>query len=168
MPAGPSDSLYFSEQFRVSPQTLADYGAFDISVVSNLPLFIDPFLLFQSNKPEYAALHEGIAAYLRFLRDRSPDGLDDEAMRTYYRFEEVKQNWRAVVNLRASFGSGAAGLVSFTLAKSSGLKRRLQKAGRASGAVTVVLAYAADVLASAAAIVDEVASDGSVVLVDAS
>jgi uncharacterized heparinase superfamily protein len=37
--------------------------------VSDLPLFIDPFLLFNSDKPEYQELHDGIIAYLRFLRN---------------------------------------------------------------------------------------------------
>lgn len=45
-PAG----VYFSDRFRVSPYVLDRYGAFDISVVSDLPLFIDPFLLFNSQK----------------------------------------------------------------------------------------------------------------------
>jgi len=39
---------------------LNTYGGFDVSVASDLPLFIDPFLLFHSDKPEYQALHEGI------------------------------------------------------------------------------------------------------------
>ncbi len=37
--------LYFSEQFSVDPDVLETYGAFDVSVVSDLPLFVDPFLL---------------------------------------------------------------------------------------------------------------------------
>ncbi len=38
--------VYFSDRFNVDPQVLEDWGAFDISVVSDLPVFIDPFLLF--------------------------------------------------------------------------------------------------------------------------
>lgn len=68
--------LYFSEYFKVSPKKLKAYGAFDISVVSDLPLFIDPFLLFNSEKPEYQALHDQILKYLFFLRDKATPGLD--------------------------------------------------------------------------------------------
>lgn len=63
--------LYFSDYFGIEPQLLHDYGAFDVSVVSDLPLFIDPFLLFNSDKPEYQALHEAIIRYLIFLRDKA-------------------------------------------------------------------------------------------------
>lgn len=86
--------LYFSEFFGVDPQTLADYGAFNISVASDLPLFIDPFLLFNSKKPEYQALHDKIIRYLRFLRDKATaDNLDPALIDSWYRFKEVKQNW---------------------------------------------------------------------------
>lgn len=63
--------LYFSQHFGVSPTVLEDYGAFEISLASDLPLFIDPFLLFNSQKPEYRDLHEGMIRYLVFLRDRA-------------------------------------------------------------------------------------------------
>jgi hypothetical protein len=36
-----------------------------------LPLFIDPFLLFRSRKPEYRGLHDEIIKYLRFLKGKS-------------------------------------------------------------------------------------------------
>ena len=35
--------LYFSEYYEIDPAVLEEYGAFDISVVSDLPLFVDPF-----------------------------------------------------------------------------------------------------------------------------
>lgn len=35
---------------------LEDWGALDISFVSDLPVFIDPFLLFSSDKDEYCRL----------------------------------------------------------------------------------------------------------------
>lgn len=65
--------IYFSDFFNVSPETIEEYGAFNISLVADLPLFIDPFLLFNSYKPEYQRLHDGVIAYLRFLRDKSVD-----------------------------------------------------------------------------------------------
>ena len=42
--------LYFTDVFGVSEKTLADCGAFNISLVTDLPLFVDPFLLFNSPK----------------------------------------------------------------------------------------------------------------------
>jgi hypothetical protein len=85
--------LYFSQHFEVKPNLLEEYGAFDISVVSDLPLFIDPFLLFNSEKAAYQELHEGIIEYLLFLRDKAGTDLDPGLIAAWYRFKEVKQNW---------------------------------------------------------------------------
>ena len=103
----PSDSipLYFTQYFDVEPQTLADYGAFDISVVSDLPLFIDPFLLFNSKKASYQELHESIVTYLTFLRDKADGQLDPALIDSWYRFKEVKQNWLGFTVL-GNAGSG--------------------------------------------------------------
>ena len=85
--------LYFSDYFKVDAETLTDYGAFNISVVSDIPLFIDPFLLFNSDNPEYQKLHEEIVEYLIFLRDEATPSLDPGLIKAWYRFKEVKQNW---------------------------------------------------------------------------
>lgn len=85
--------LYFSDYFKLDSAVLDRYGAFDISVASDLPLFIDPFLLFNSEKAEYQELHEGILEYLRFLKDKSGNHLDPALIKNWYRFKEVKQNW---------------------------------------------------------------------------
>ena len=85
--------LHFSSAYGVSAADLESYGAFDISVVSDLPLFIDPFLLFNSDRPEYQALHESIIQYLVYLREKSGQDLDDGMINALYRFKEVKQNW---------------------------------------------------------------------------
>ena len=61
--------VHFSDFFNVSPEDLDKYGAFNISLISDMPLFIDPFLLFSSNKPEYQALHKQILTYLSFLKE---------------------------------------------------------------------------------------------------
>src|SRR5947209_3556504 len=55
--------VYFSDFFDVSPATIEKYGAFNISLVADLPLFIDPFLLFNSKKPEYRSLHDHISDF---------------------------------------------------------------------------------------------------------
>lgn len=85
--------LYFSDYFKVGSETLQNYGTFNISVVSDLPLFIDPFLLFNSEKPEYQKLHEDIIEYLVFLRNEASPTLDPGLIKAWYRFKEVKQNW---------------------------------------------------------------------------
>jgi hypothetical protein len=63
--------LYFSDVFEVSKESLKDYGTIDLSLASDLPMFIDPFLLFNSEKDDYQKLHEEIIKYLTFLRDKS-------------------------------------------------------------------------------------------------
>lgn len=88
-----SAGIYFSDRFKVEPQVLEDWGAFDISVVSDLPVFIDPFLLFNSDKAEYRALHEQIVDYLRFLRDHAHEPLNSGRIKSWYTFSEVRQNW---------------------------------------------------------------------------
>jgi len=85
--------LYFSQYFEVASDVLEAYGAFDISIVSDLPLFVDPFLLFNSKKEKYQELHEEIIKYLLFLRDRAGPELDPGLVAAWFRFKEVKQNW---------------------------------------------------------------------------
>ena len=65
--------IYFSDFFGVSPQLLERYGAFNISLLADLPLFVDPFLLFNSKKRVYRDLHRRIVDYLRFLKEKSLD-----------------------------------------------------------------------------------------------
>ncbi|HEY3332798.1 MAG TPA: hypothetical protein VGK19_22385 [Capsulimonadaceae bacterium] len=86
--------ILFSDFFEVEPGVMAKYGAFNSSLVSDFPLFIDPFLLFGSDKPEYKALHDWIIQYLTFLRDKSSAGSIDEGLLVaWYCFKEVRQTW---------------------------------------------------------------------------
>jgi len=86
--------LYFTDFFGISEDALDQYGAFNVSLITDLPLFIDPFLLFNSDKPEYQALHDDIIRYLRFLRMKSEQkGISTALMKAWYQFGEVKQNW---------------------------------------------------------------------------
>ncbi len=87
-------STYFSDRFGVEPAALKKYGAFNVSIVTDLPLFIDPFLLFNSKKAKYKELHESIVEYLIFLRDKAQLGpIDEGLLRAWYCFPEVEQNW---------------------------------------------------------------------------
>lgn len=86
--------IYFSDVFKVEPSLLDKHGAFNISLVTDLPLFIDPFLLFNSKKRTYRDLHDRIIGYLRFLRDRAERGdLSTALIDAWFRFSEVSQTW---------------------------------------------------------------------------
>ena len=86
--------IYFSDFFDIPPALLEAYGAFDVSLINDLPLFIDPFLLFNSRNPDYQCLHTEIIRYLQFLRDRSTPGSHDPGLLSaWYQFGEVKQTW---------------------------------------------------------------------------
>lgn len=87
-------NIYFSDFFNVAPSILEEYGALNISLVNDLPLFIDPFLLFTSEKEVYHQLHSKIIKYLQFLRDQSISGnINNGLLRAWYMFPEVKQVW---------------------------------------------------------------------------
>lgn len=103
--------VHFTDFFRVDPNALEAYGAFNISLINDLPLFVDPFLLFNSDKREYQALHE---------RDKS-DGavIRPGLLKAWYRFPEVKQNWLGyslVGNEGSGLGSGFASAMRVNLA----------------------------------------------------
>jgi hypothetical protein len=94
MPKKEAVKVYFSDYFGIPSETIEEYGAFDVSLINDLPLFIDPILLFNSEKPEYKILHENIITYLLFLRNASLDGqIDKGLLKAWFRFSEVKQNW---------------------------------------------------------------------------
>ncbi|MCC7241470.1 MAG: hypothetical protein IT180_06070 [Acidobacteria bacterium] len=98
--------MYFSDAFGIAPEVLDDYGALDVSLINDLPLFIDPFLLFNSAEPAYQALHEDVIRYLRFLRDKAAtEVLSDGHLEAWFTFREVKQNWLGY-SLNGNQGSG--------------------------------------------------------------
>lgn len=86
--------IYFSDYFSLSPDVMDEYGAFDISLINDLPLFVDPFLLFNSENETYQKLHREIIDYMRFLKEVSLAGeVPDPLVREWFTFPEVKQNW---------------------------------------------------------------------------
>lgn len=100
-------STFFSDFFSVSPDVLEEEGLLNVSLINDLPLFIDPFLLFNSENEEYQQLHQAMIDYLVFLRDKAADGLaDDGLLRAWYCFPEVKQNWLGF----SVSGNGGTGL----------------------------------------------------------
>ncbi|MBK0379342.1 hypothetical protein [Mucilaginibacter segetis] len=86
--------IYFSNYFRVQEDIIDRYGAFNISLINDLPLFIDPFLLFGSQKKEYQQLHKEIVDYLIFLREKAALGnISDGEKKAWFMFPEVEQTW---------------------------------------------------------------------------
>lgn len=100
-------AVYFSDFFGVDPATLVEYGAFNVSLVADMPLFVDPFLLFNSDNPEYQDLHKQVIRYLQFLLDRSRSGIvDSDMLAAYFVFKEVRENWLGF----SRFGNRGSGL----------------------------------------------------------
>lgn len=114
-------NVYFSDYFCVTEKALEKYGAFNVSLVTDLPLFIDPFLMFNSKKQEYQTLHDAMIDYLAFLRDQVQTGpVSPGLAKAWFRFSEVKQNW---LGFTASGNSGRGLGTHF----SSALQANLQK-----------------------------------------
>lgn len=87
-------NVYFTEVFGVDPAVLDSHGAFNIALVNDLPLFVDPFLLFDSKDPNFLGLHDELIKYLCFLRDRAIEGpLTSGQISHWFLFKEVRQNW---------------------------------------------------------------------------
>ena len=126
-----STRIYFTDFFGVSPALVEEYGAFNVSLINDLPLFIDPFLLFDSQNPQYVALHEDIIRYVKFLRDVSLDtSATPGLLAHWFRFPEVRQNWLGF----SRAGNGGSGLgADFAAA----LHRNLQHIFRDFGQETV-------------------------------
>lgn len=85
--------MFFSEQFGVNSEVIKEYGAVDISLVCDIPLFIDPMLIFNSDKPEYQALHQEIIRYFHFLYSKAKEGLSSKEINAWFNFSEVPNNW---------------------------------------------------------------------------
>ncbi len=114
-------ATYFTEFFGVKRSDLRKYGAFNISLVTDLPLFIDPFLLFNSKDQKYKKLHDEMISYLKFLRDKAKEGTTSPGLLSaWYRFPEVKQTWLGLTttgNTGSGLGSGFATALNENLSK---------------------------------------------------
>lgn len=82
--------IHFSDFFKVSHDLIENYGALDISLLSDNPAFVDPFLIFYSRKSEYQNLHKQIIEYILFLKKNSDK---NNYLESNYKFPEVKQTW---------------------------------------------------------------------------
>ena len=87
--------LYFSDFFNIEEDIIESYGAVNISLINDLPLFIDPFLLFNSQNEQYQSIHRKIIDYLLFLQNQAetyPEATSG-MMSSWYLFPEIKQTW---------------------------------------------------------------------------
>lgn len=86
--------LYFSDVFNVPEDVIESHGAFNVCLVVDLPLFVDPFLLFNSKNPVYQALHQKIIGYIVYLRDQAvADKPSSARLKHLYHFSEINQTW---------------------------------------------------------------------------
>lgn len=87
--------IYFSDFFGVSEDVIESYGAVNISLINDFPLFIDPFLLFNSEDEGLRTIHDDMIRYLKFLQIKSQEvrGLTEGMLKAWYLFSEVKQTW---------------------------------------------------------------------------
>lgn len=125
--------IFFSAYFGVPREALDEYGAFDLNLLADVPLFVDPFLLFNSAKPAYQELHEGILSYLRYLKSLSGEDLSDATIRDLFRFQEVRQNWFGYCEL----GNKGQGLgADFARALRLSIGRVVANTGESTGTVS--------------------------------
>ena len=102
--------IYFSDFFDVEESIIDDYGAVNISLINDLPLFVDPFLLFNSDDEQFQAIHQEMIDYLLFLQNQSRQHstLSIGMQKAWFSFPEVKQTWLGF-SLSGNSGRGMGG-----------------------------------------------------------
>lgn len=88
-------NVFFSDFFDIEEKIIEEYGAVNISLLNDMPLFIDPFLLYNSENADIRSIHDEMIDYLKFLKRQSGlfDELSDGMRKAWYTFSEVKQTW---------------------------------------------------------------------------
>jgi len=98
--------LLFSDYFKIDRSVLDEYGALNICLATDMPLFIDPFLLFASEEEEYKKLHQGLINHILILKEIAIEDSGTAVNNSIFRFPEIKQNWLGV----SKFGNEGRGL----------------------------------------------------------
>ena len=99
--------LLFSDVFEVDKNVLKREGLVNISLLCDLPLFLDPFLIYGSEKEEYKKLNSEINKYILFLKNKAINyPLTDELLDRWFLFHEVNNNWLGY----CKFGNRGLGL----------------------------------------------------------
>lgn len=89
-------NLLFSDYFKIDKSKLDEFGALNICLTADLPLFIDPFLLFASDDDEYKTLHKNVVSHLLSLKEIATENKGIDVNSILFRFPEIKQNWLGV------------------------------------------------------------------------
>ena len=86
--------MLFSDYFRVDKDIIQNYGAVDISLYSDTPLFIDPILIYGNENSTIKLQYHEIVKYLVYLNERAKDpNITEQDKKYLFNFKEVKQNW---------------------------------------------------------------------------
>lgn len=85
--------MLFSDYFKVDKRVLEEYGAIDISLICDTPLFIDPILIYSNSDEKIKNSYVEIVKYLLFLNSISQKGLNEKSIKYYFTFKERRQNW---------------------------------------------------------------------------
>ncbi|KLV05353.1 hypothetical protein ABT56_11555 [Photobacterium aquae] len=86
--------VYFSDFFDVDEALIDAYGAFNPSLLNDLPLFIDPFLLYINDDDELRNLHNEVINYVAFLKEQANEkDINSAELQAWFMFPEVRQNW---------------------------------------------------------------------------
>ena len=99
--------IYFSDYFDVSSNILEEYGAINISLINDIPLFIDPFLLFNSEDPKLREIHDEMISYLKFIQMEAEENKSRTRgmLKAWFMFSEIKQTWLGL-SLSGNSGRG--------------------------------------------------------------
>lgn len=82
---------FFSDYFWIKSNVSQNDDFFDIILDVDLPVFVDPFLIFCSDKKEYKDLYLEIIKYLKFLSEKSIYDINKWEFNEYYLFHEVNE-----------------------------------------------------------------------------
>lgn len=88
--------MLFSDVFKISKQNIEDYGAIDLSLASDTPLYIDPLLIYNNDDVNIRNQYQNIVKYLLFLNKQAKKDNSKESIKYYFTFKEIKNNWLGV------------------------------------------------------------------------
>ena len=98
--------LLFSDYFKIDQSIVDNYGALNICLAADMPLFIDPFLLFASTDETYQKLHKDLINHILILKEIAIEEKENAENNSIFRFPEIKQNWLGL----SKFGNSGRGL----------------------------------------------------------
>lgn len=88
--------MLFSDVFKISKQVIENYGAINLSLASDTPLYIDPLLIYSNDDENIRSQYQNIVKYLLFLNKQAKKDSSKDSIRYYFTFKEIKNNWLGV------------------------------------------------------------------------